>query len=335
MAASHPCLKCNQQVKQKCKAIQCSFCEYWVHIECGDISEALYKEMCKRADTHGHFWVCMSCKSTSFVFRRELDKLNQRMVNAEERIQTTSDNLDIAKEDINTVKGRVSNLEEQRDQDVAKTKDSVFEELSDRENRKTNLVFHNIPESTSLEADDRKEADSESVLDITKTIKLKLNQEKDIKFMTRLGTARDRPSTAAPRPLLVGWNKEAVKYSILKNARLLKGSKHEKISIVPDLTQRQRDDEDKLRKEAERLNANLSEEDSLNWEWKLVGPRGCRKLQKGRIRRHQHRQDGEQVQRTEGHQTRTNRGGRKRGGEDLEEGQDTEMMSARKKPNSA
>lgn len=333
MATAHPCLKCNQQVKKNCKAIQCSFCEYWVHIECGEISETLYKEMCKRADTHGHFWVCMSCKSTSFVFRRELDKLNQRMVNAEERIQTNIDNLETTNQSVSTVKARVDRLEEQRNQDVAKTQDSVFEELSERENRRTNLVFHNIPEPTSQIAEERKGADTEVVMDITGTLKLKLDKE-NIKFMTRLGGAKDRPESATPRPLLVGWNNEGIKDSILMNARFLKGSKYERVSVVPDLTKRQRDDEEKQRREANRLNANLSEEESLNWEWRLIGPRGCRRLQKTRIRRQHHNQDGGQNSRITLDHTRTNRT-RKRTVVDLEEEQVEETGATRKKPNSA
>ena len=56
------------------------------------------------------------------------------------------------------------------------------------------------------------------------------------------------------------------------------------ISIVPDLTARQRKEEKDLRKEAERLNSELSREDSLNYSWKTVGPRGEKRLVKVKIR---------------------------------------------------
>ena len=280
----HPCLKCNKQVKKNCKAVQCSFCEYWVHIECGDISEVLYKEMFKRADTHGHFWVCMSCKSTSFVFRKQLDQLTERVGNVESRIQKTDDNVSKVTDDVSTMKERIGNLEDSRAADETRFQNNLLDELDTRENKKTNLVFHGIPESTSDRAEERKEADSLAVLDISKTIKLKLNMERDMKFMTRLGAIRDRDESANPRPLLVGWNEEETKKSILSNARYLKGSKFEKVSIVPDLTKLQRDKEERLRKEAESLNSKLSREDSLNFEWRLVGPRGARRLHKARIR---------------------------------------------------
>ena len=227
----------------------------------------------------------MACKATSFVFRKQIDKLTERMGNAEERITETKNDLEKAKEDTDLVKERVSNLEKKSDEDIASTKDAVFEEISDRENRKLNLVFHNIPESTSTVAEERKKFDGKSIQSIFDTVKVKKNVDGDTKFMTRLGSAKDRPETAAPRPLLIGFYNETDKNDILKNAKRLKGSNYEEISIVPDLTKRQRDDEDKLRKEANRLNEDLPEEESLNWEWRLIGPRGSRKLQKVRIRR--------------------------------------------------
>ena len=59
---------------------------------------------------------------------------------------------------------------------------------------------------------------------------------------------------------------------------MLANSKFEKISIIPDLTPNQRKCEENLRKDAERLNREMEAEESLNWEWLLVGERGQRRL---------------------------------------------------------
>ena len=45
----------------------------------------------------------------------------------------------------------------------------------------------------------------------------------------------------------------------------------QKISIIRDLTQEQRDEEEWLRKEAERKNGELSPDDAENWMWRVVG----------------------------------------------------------------
>lgn len=62
--------------------------------------------------------------------------------------------------------------------------------------------------------------------------------------------------------------------AIMDSARNLANSNFNHISIVPDLSQRQRKDEERLRKEAERRNAEMEREEAQNWEWVLVGTRG-------------------------------------------------------------
>ena len=56
----------------------------------------------------------------------------------------------------------------------------------------------------------------------------------------------------------------------------------QKISIIRDLTQEQRDEEEWLRKEAERKNGELSPDDAENWMWRVVGPQGQRRLVRAR-----------------------------------------------------
>ena len=50
--------------------------------------------------------------------------------------------------------------------------------------------------------------------------------------------------------------------------------------MISDLTKRQREEEGKMRQEADRLNGERSEEDAKNWLWKVVGRRGERRLVK-------------------------------------------------------
>ncbi len=52
------------------------------------------------------------------------------------------------------------------------------------------------------------------------------------------------------------------------------------VSVISDLTKRQREEEKKMRQEADRLNAERSKEDEKNWLWKVVGRRGERRLVK-------------------------------------------------------
>ena len=102
--------------------------------------------------------------------------------------------------------------------------------------------------------------------------------EETTKFSVRLG----KFSTDGCRPLLVGFRDVQAKESILDNAWKLskekEGSPWAAVSIVPDLTQLQRKEEESLRTEAKEMNNKLSAEEAKNCCWKVVGRRGERRI---------------------------------------------------------
>ena len=57
-----------------------------------------------------------------------------------------------------------------------------------------------------------------------------------------------------------------------------------KVSVVQDLTKIQREEEKALKDECTQLAAKLSEDDAKNWQYKVVGKRGSRKVLKVQIK---------------------------------------------------
>ena len=79
-----PCSICNFDVKNNDKSIQCTTCEFWVHIRCNGISVDEYKERQKRNRGNpelidGELWSCMKCVLNSrsdivpFIFSSETE----------------------------------------------------------------------------------------------------------------------------------------------------------------------------------------------------------------------------------------------------------------------
>lgn len=130
---------------------------------------------------------------------------------------------------------------------------------------------------------DRKEADIKNLTRILDTINVKLNWDTDIKFVRRIGEKRE-----TDRPLLVGVTDPSLRVTILKNASRLANTQFSSISLVPDLTRRQREEDDEVRKLCETRNSQRSGDD-LNFTWKPLGPRGSRRPVKTRIQREQER----------------------------------------------
>lgn len=268
-----PCLKCEEHCKKGAAAIQCNLCDQWAHPGCAGISEVLFKELVHQYENNGGTtWSCRSCRSAAEKLNKKINEIYKKVDQLEERTVANENEVSSLRTDVSSLEKKVEEGNKQRMNIAEESQEAIFAELKDREVRKCNLVFHNVPEpDKKLSVEQKKERDSQSVQAILRKIKVGQNTEKSIKFMRRLGDLTDKP-----RPLLIGMQNEQSRAEILKCAWNLDRSNN--ISIIPDLTARQRKEEEKMRKEVERKNKELSSEDSLNYQWRMVGLRGERRI---------------------------------------------------------
>ena len=59
-----PCLVCGRSLAKNHRALQCDFCDKWVHIKCNLIDKKTY-EMLKLDETP---WSCINCTEDIFPF---------------------------------------------------------------------------------------------------------------------------------------------------------------------------------------------------------------------------------------------------------------------------
>ena len=133
-----------------------------------------------------------------------------------------------------------------------------FDEFKDREERKCNLIFFNITESTKTEAAEAAQED----LIMIKKILTHTNPdlaEKETKNLTeknlkRLGTISTKPNeTQKPRPIKVSLPDEKTKYKVLNNSNNLKSFQPmQNIGLKPDMTKLQQKEDKALREELKR-----------------------------------------------------------------------------------
>jgi hypothetical protein len=102
-------------------------------------------------------------------------------------------------------------------------------------------------------------------------------EEDAVRFCRRVGEKKEEP-----RPLVCGFWDARDRNKILRNAWKLEGTDFENVSICPNLTRKQREEEADMRKEADRRNAEeLTDEDQAkNLRWAAVGDRSQRFLVK-------------------------------------------------------
>jgi len=154
----------------------------------------------------------------------------------------------------------------------------IFEELSEREDKKNNIILHSVGEAASTDPAVARKWDEDSFNNVTEAIGVNLTFQECATFSRRLGAGTGKRA----RPLLIGLKKDKHKAAILSCASKLALTNLRRVSVVPDLTRKQREMDEEVRKEADRKNRDeLTEEDrAKNLRWVAVGRKGARKVVK-------------------------------------------------------
>ena len=155
-------------------------------------------------------------------------------------------------------------------------------EWRERESKKRNIVVHNLMEADPAikSGDDRSKADNLLLTKVLEEMECSVHPVTDIKFFFRLGSKSEKENK--PRPLLVGLTTTEKKTFILDKVYSSNRTPSEYISVVPDLTKLQRQEEEELRAEAMDKNYKMPPEDFFIWEWRVRGLKGEKVLVKVR-----------------------------------------------------
>lgn len=292
----YPCLKCSQHCKQGSKSVKCTLCDEWVHVDCVDeISDDMYRLLLAQEKTGGGcFWACVSCRNFASKFSKLGKELDKRLTAVEEKLEEKGKEIETVTTNVTKVTDRVDNLVKNQGKIQENAAAAVFSEMRERDNRRSNLVVHGLsePEATVTNTDERKEVDMEKFQVLCDKIECGVKVRESVRFAKRLGA---RPAQAdQPRPLLLGLKEDGSRQKVLDNARKLADMEETwpDVSIVLDLTLMQRNEEQRLRKEAEKSNGEMSDEERKNWLYKVIGRRGERRVVKTSVEEEERRTRG-------------------------------------------
>jgi hypothetical protein len=157
-------------------------------------------------------------------------------------------------------------------------------ELRERESKKDNLVIHGLFEpDPELRGVDRKNADLESLRFLFEDMGAPVDTSEAIKFSFRPGQMTEAVHEK-PRPLCIGLHSSEAREKILQKARhLAKSRDFYNVSIIPDLTVQQRNEDRDLMKEAEMKNSDMPEEEKGNWVYRCIGMKGKRTIARMKV----------------------------------------------------
>ena len=246
-----------------------------------------------------HHWSCTRCRGVLSEINKRLKFVEVKVGRIEKRVDEAEENVDQVTKRVDRVEDSLQEIKEQRKMDsdsmINKASNNIFREIAEMKAKESNLVIHNFPEpeSTITSGLSRKARDKEALKELVHVMESDLDVEDDLKFFARPGTidlSKDDP-ISKPRPLLLGFKSINKKEDFLKSACNLKNSKFNSVSIVTDLTARQRRAEKDMREECKKNNEEMNPEEALNWEWKVLGTRGQRQIRKVRRINEEERQN--------------------------------------------
>ena len=241
-------ISCRKVVKDSDNAVCCNKCSRWLHQSCAGFNQTEYKLLNKKNKNQVNLmWFCDGCTPQVRCFLQGRSQPPQ---------SPSAMNGDLSKKIDKLVEGfarleqamvsKESNMEDLIEEKVEK----YFVEQREREERQSNLIFHNIPESTDEDVNDRKEHDVTLVKEIFMTLEMDYT---DISKPTRLGKKMTTgKGPGKPRLLRVTVDNVNAKKQALAKAKQLKtdrNKKWNKVFITPDLTFKERTESRKLRAE--------------------------------------------------------------------------------------
>jgi hypothetical protein len=270
------CLGCSKKFTKNEAAIQCTVCGLWIHKTCANMSDEVFDLLDKQKRENGiTYWACTTFAQGMNHRLRQIDN------DLKELKQTTSTNTEAIKK----LEVKVDEVKE-----IAKKNDGMTreefesrmkeerEEAKERKARELNVIIHGIDEcsSSSSSGEERMQWDLQKCTELFEVMELGATAA-DLKFCRRVG-ARG----GAARPVVVGL------YNDRLRARILRAdwkSLEPEVSVGPDLTKKQREEEAQAWKELDEKNKNRTPDElAKNLAWRMVGQKGERRIILGQAR---------------------------------------------------
>ena len=272
------CLGCSKKFTNKCASILCTVCGLWIHKACSGVTDEIFDLLDKQFTATGMaYWACKPCTVYAQGMNHRMRGIEESISEVRKTATTNSADLRKVEEQVNELKLEIKkNDNVVTREELEAFKKEMRDESRERKARELNVVMYGVEENREegKSGRDKWEWDMLTCRNIFRRLDLKLSEE-NIKFCRRVG--EKGPES---RPMIVGLYNHRDRSTLL--GQDTRGTELSENSFAPDLTKEQRKEDADLRKEVEDKNNTLSVEDrSKNLAWRLVGPRGERRLVKG------------------------------------------------------
>ena len=241
------------------------------------------KEICKEQSC----WCCQKCSGIVKKLNGRLAAIEKEVKEVKSSVETIEASQSTLDEEVRDLRKDVNDLRENAGEKSGEVSSDVFSEIKDREERKLNVIVLGVKESeeTDKGAIHAEENDLLDKLFTDMEIQLASASE-SIKFKARLGSKEPNKR----RPFLLKFHDVRVRNSVLRNAGKISTPG---VRIKPDLTKRQREDDEVFKQKIDEENRANPSDESGDYRWKIAGPPG--NLRKVKVRNIQEWEQAQQA----------------------------------------
>ena len=284
-----PCGKCDAEATGN--VICCNSCEFWYHYACIDGMNKEYFDNCKKGyELLGHSaFLCKVCRKVLTVVKKSMKEMKEEIKGVKDKVlvlelekEALAQKLEKIEMSSAKVNERVVGVEKEVATGMEKAKEEVKKdvrtEMTQREERGSNVVVYGLDETQDDDAAQWKVKEQKKVDDVIAKMGVNVRGNVTVKF--RAGKKRD--DGEKPRPVIVRVEDDETRVSIFRNApRLSRMDETKKVYFAPDLTWQQREEERKnesaLKEEATRKTDEAKNDGRGKW-YRVVGARGRRRI---------------------------------------------------------
>ena len=291
------CPVCHKSARQiasnKSGSVQCAVCSLWYHLPCAKVEDGKLEMIYKCVEMGMNSpWSCTVCETGLAKVAKDVKENRARIGNLETGVETLGAKQDQMVEKTRNQDTRMD-LQDKRIKELEEhirglqggSGEKVLEEINERGSRERNLLVHKCQESDAADDKDCKEDDMEGAQSLFDHLGLNMSVDNVLIGVRRLGQNR---TDGQPRPLLLIFKRKEDRDMLIDRAPRLSRDQEEywrNISVVADLTLKQRQMEQAMFKTAEELNlARTAEDQSKNLVHKVLGKRGERVLRQVQLR---------------------------------------------------
>ena len=238
----------------------------------------------------GSAFLCVICRKLATKINKTFKEGDAKMAEMESRLKTAELERKALAAKVEKMEGsttqvndKIVGMEKEIETGMEKAKKEVRQEMTTemkaREERSENIVVYGMAESTEEGAEERRTEEKRKVVQMAEDIGVEVNGEFEVKF--RAGKKVE--GSDRPRPLIVRVADDHTRQMLLENARkLARKEEWRRVFLSPDLTWQQREEareeERKLRSEAERKTEEAKNGGRGGGRFVVVGQRGRRRV---------------------------------------------------------